>query len=489
MSSSDHLTRGDNLSNRLTVRHRFGRVGRTISADLQMGHTDHEADRDQESLNRYTDPESLATIDQTTGTQSGTNSLESRFTYTEPVGAAWQAQLTYNPSITHSSSDARTFAYDSLTDGFTTLVPVQSNSFANQHHVQSAGVAIQYKQDTWHWTSQASYKTQLLTRDQSFPSSGYLSYRFHDWLPSMTLIGTFAKKRNLKLRWWTASNVPHISQLQPVVENTNPLSLTAGNPYLRGTYTNTVSLRVSEANPTKKRSRFLFADFTRTSNPISSYTYTAGKDTVVTGIPLARGTQLTRPVNLDVAWTANLFAAYSWPMKWVKSIFTVNGGGAVDQTPTQLNNGINRNRTTSAHFGTTIASNISTDLDFTVTYQGSYNFSRNTLTGNTAGDYYAHTLGLRLTAVMPSGVVMRQEVSNQFQNNVSTVFGQNQVMWNTTFGKKFLKDEKGELHLTVVDVLHQDKSVGRSITATYVEDQRQLALGSFMQVVITYSFR
>jgi len=226
-----------------------------------------------------------------------------------------------------------------------------------------------------------------------------------------------------------------------------------------------------------------------TSNPISNYTYTATQDTVITGIQLARGTQLTRPVNLDVSWTANLFAAYSWPAKWLKSILTLNGGGSFDQTPTKLNQGINRNRTTTARFGLTIASNISPDLDFTVSYQGDYNISRNTLTANTTGDYYAHTLSLRLNTVMMDGVVMRQEVANTFQNNQSQVFGQNQVMWNTTLGKKFLKDQKAEARFTVTDVLHQDRSVGRSITATYVQDSRDLALGTFMQAVFTYSFR
>jgi hypothetical protein len=305
----------------------------------------------------------------------------------------------------------------------------------------------------------------------------------------MSLTNTFGGRRNFRLNWSTSSNPPSISQLQPVVDNSNPLSLSAGNPGLRETHTHNLSLRLSEADPLKSTSRFVFASVVRTSDPISNYTYTAPVDTVVSGIRLARGTQLTRPVNLDVSWAANLFAAYSRPAKWLKSIVTLNGGGSVNQTPTQLNSGVNRNRTTSVRFGTTLASNISPNLDFTVSYQGNYNISRNTLSANTAGDYYAHTLGLRLSTVMGNGIVMRQEVSNNFQNNQSQVFGQDQVMWNTTLGKKFLKDDKGELRLTVTDVLHQDRSVGRSITETYVQDSRDLALGTFMQVVFTYNFR
>ena len=488
-SETDNLTQGNNLSNRLTLRHRFHKRGRNVSADFQMGHTSRLADRDQMSLNRFTDPDSLGTIDQQTGSNSTTNSFSTRVAWTEPIAGGWQSQLTYAPAFTHSNSDARTFAYDSLTGGFSTLDPVQSNTFANRNSIQNGGAAVLYTRGVWRWLTQVSYQSTRLQSDQSFPIIGSIDHTYEDVLPSMTLTGTFSGRRNLRLNWSTSSNPPNINQLQPVVDNSNPLSLSAGNPTLSETYSNNFTLRLTEADPMHSRSRFLFANVIRTSNPISNYTYTAPVDTVVSGIALVRGTQLTRPVNLDVSWVANVFAAYSRPAKWMKSIVTVNGGGSFNQSPTKLNSGINRNRTTSIRFGSTIASNISTNLDFTLSYQGNYNMSRNTLTANTAADYYSHNLGLRLSAQAPNGMVAREEVSNVFQNNQSQVFGQNQVLWNTTFAKKFLKDDKGELRFTVTDVLHQDRSVGRSITETYVQDSRDRALGTFMQLVYTYTFR
>src|SRR5262249_21630112 len=401
----------------------------------------------------------------------------------------WQAQLTYNPAFTHSQSDARTFALDTLTGQYTLLDPVQSNSFANRNRSQNGGAALLYTHASWRWLTQAPCPSTPPHSQQSFPLTGRLDHTYDAVLPSMTLSGTFANRRNLRLNWSTSSNAPNINQLQPVVDNSNPLSLSAGNPTLHETYTNNVSLRLSEADPLKSKSRFVFANLLRTSNPISNFTYTAPVDTVVSGIALVRGTQLTRPVNLDVSWAANLFAAYSRPAKWLKSIVTLNGGGSFNETPTRINSGINRNRTTTLRFGTTVASNISPNLDFTVSYQGNYNLSRNTLSQNNTNDYYAHSLGLRLNAVGKYGVVVREEVTNTFQNNESVVFGQNQVMWNTTLGKKFMKDDKSELRVTITDVLQQDKAVGRSFTETYVQDSRDLALGRFMQAVFTYTFR
>jgi hypothetical protein len=85
--------------------------------------------------------------------------------------------------------------------------------------------------------------------------------------------------------------------------------------------------------------------------------------------------------------------------------------------------------------------------------------------------------------------VVREEVSHNLQNGVSDQYGQNEVLWNTTVGKKFLKNDTGELRLTATDVLQQDRSVGRSFTESYVQDSRDRTLGRFVQAVFTYTFK
>jgi len=239
----------------------------------------------------------------------------------------------------------------------------------------------------------------------------------------------------------------------------------------------------------KSKSRFLFANLARISHPISNATFTALTDTVIDGIALARGTQLTRPLNLDVSWSANAFAAYSRPVTFLKSIVTLHGGGSFNETPTQVNAGENRSRTWTVRYGSTFASNISQNLDFTVSYMGNYNISRNTLNTGSRPDYYSHTLGLRLNAVAKHGIVVRQEVNHNFQGGASQGYDQNVVLWNTTLGKKLLKGDKGEIRVTATDVLQQDRIVGRSFTETYVQDSRDRTLGRFIQAVFTYTFR
>jgi hypothetical protein len=63
------------------------------------------------------------------------------------------------------------------------------------------------------------------------------------------------------------------------------------------------------------------------------------------------------------------------------------------------------------------------------------------------------------------------------------------MLWNTTLGKKFLKDQRGEIRVTATDVLQQNRAVNRSVTETYVQDSRDQALSRYVQAVFTYSFK
>ncbi len=495
VNSSDGDTRnhttGDNLSNRLTLRHRFAKRGRNISADVNVSHNERDGDRAQRSLSQFVQNNvaSADTVDQLTNSGSVTNAISTRIAYTEPLTKGWQSQFTYNPQFTRSTSDARSLALDPA-GAYTRLDSTQSNSFTNRNTVQNGGAAVLYTRGTWRWLTQASVQQAKLQSEQEFPASRAFAKTFTDVLPSMTLSGTVAGRRNIRLNWNTATNAPSINQLQNVLDNSNPLSLSTGNPDLRQTYVNNVSLRISEAEPFKMKSRFLFFNVARTSHPISNATFTAPRDTTVDGISLPRGTQLTRPVNLEeAAWNANAFAVYSRPAKLLKSIVSVNGGGSFNQTPTLINAGVNRSKTWSVRYGSVLASNISPNLDFTLSYQGNYNITRNSLSTNNTGDYYAHTLGLRLNMVAKHGIVIRQEASHNLQSGVSQGFDQNVLLWNTTLGKKLFKNDVGEFKVTLTDVLKQDRSVARSFTESYIQDSRDRTLGQFVQAVFTYNFK
>lgn len=490
-SRASELVGGNNLSNRLTLRHRFAKRGRNVSADLNAGHTVRNGDSEQYSLSEYDQgaTTTLDTLDQRTHSATTTNSLSARIAFTEPLVPGLQAQLIYNPSLTRSDADARARHLDPLAGTYSIPDTALSNSYRNRNTQQNGGLAMLFTRGTWRLLGNASFQRTRLHSDQTFPAVLTIDRAFDDFLPSVTLSGTTANRRNLRLAYSTSTSNPSIGQLQNVVNNSNPLSLSSGNPDLRPTYTHSVSLRVSEADPAKSKSRFLFLNVSRTSNTIGNSTFTALRDTTVQGTFVPRGTQLTTPANLGESWNANLFGVYSRPTPWLKSIVSLNAGGSFTRTPSRLNGLTTVGSNGSVRAGSVLASNISPNLDFTLSYQGNYNITRSTRSTSNSGDYYSHTLGLRFNAVVGPGVVIREEVNHNLQSGVPSAYGQNVVLWNTSLGKKFTKSQNAELRVTATDALKQNRSVNRNTTETYVQDTRDQALGRYVQAVLTYNFK
>jgi hypothetical protein len=139
--------------------------------------------------------------------------------------------------------------------------------------------------------------------------------------------------------------------------------------------------------------------------------------------------------------------------------------------------------------GATIASNISENVDFTLSYMGNYTLSKNSLEPNEDTHYFNHTAGMKLNLMFWDGMVFRNEMNHILYTGLSSDYNQNYLLWNISLGKKFLSGQKGDIRLTVTDVLNQNKSVNRSITETYVEDTQNEVLGRYVMLTATYTIK
>ena len=60
-------------------------------------------------------------------------------------------------------------------------------------------------------------------------------------------------------------------------------------------------------------------------------------------------------------------------------------------------------------------------------------------------------------------------------------------LWNASFSRQFLKNNKGELKFSVFDILKQNRSVSRNYTDNYVEDVQNTVLRRFFMLTFTYN--
>ena len=493
LSHADNVTsgttQGNNLTSHLIARHKFAVRGRTVSLDLGASGTLRDNNGSLFSRVEYLQPAALGdTTDELTGLNTITRTLSARAVYTEPLGTHALLQLFASPSGTFSCSRSTGFLIDPLSGVYTTPDSALTNTFENTSIAQNGGAGVLMRRGLVNLMVNAAYQHSTLRSEQTVPRGAKVERTFDDVLPSMVLNINTADKRNLRVTYQASTRPPSVTQLQNVIDDSNPLILTTGNPQLKESVSHALMARYSRTQPAVSRSLFLTASVQRTANSIANDTYTAPTDTLLaSGIFLRRGTQLVTPVNLQGNWNAGTFLTSSRPLKLLKSVLNLSGGVTWNRSPGIVAGNETVSNTVGLNPGLVVSSNISPDLDFTLTYNGTYNIARNTRQSGDAGDYYTHSLGFRVNATVLKTLVFRDEVSNSLTTRVTNGYDQNTVLWNTSVAKKFFKNNRGELKFGANDVLDQNRNTRRSVTESYIQDVRNRALGRTLLLAFTWT--
>jgi uncharacterized membrane protein YgcG len=485
-------TAGYNLSNHLILRHKFDLPGRTISLDIGTGYNHKTGSSTLQSSADYTQGTLTQsdTLDQQATLLTSSSSLSTRLVYTEPLTISSLVQLSYSPSWTRNTSDNRKYRLDPVTGEYAALEENLSNTYEDWYTTHRAGIGYRYRDKGLNFMTDVSYQIASLKGNQQFPTSSGVARVFYDFLPSVTINDVISDHSNLRIFYRTSTSPPAVTQLQSVVDNTNPLLLTAGNPNLRQSYSHNFVTRYSEANPDKSRSFLAFFGLSYTGGYVANSTITALHDTLLAGgVPMAQGTQLTAPVNLDGDWSVRSFLTYSLPFGLIGSTLNLTSGFTYTRTPGLIQGDLSIANSYAMSAGAVVSSNISPDVDFTLSYTGNYTISRYSQQPLSNGNYFYHTAGVRINLIFLEGIVLRNDLNNTLYTGLAGGYNQDIVIWNVGLGKKFLGDQRGELRLTANDLLNQNKSVSRTITDSYVEDTQTQVLPRYVMLTFTYTLR
>ena len=255
-------------------------------------------------------------------------------------------------------------------------------------------------------------------------------------------------------------------------------------------YSHNVGLRYSLTKPTKARSFLTFINLSYTQNPIGTSTFIAQRPTTLAnGYVLQQGVQLTQPVNYDNSLSFRTFITGGMPLSIIKSQVNLNTSISYSRTPGLINGTLNLANQYSASEGIVLSSNISEKLDFNLGYNIAFNKQDNTVQTQSNSSYTVQTGNARLNWIFGKGFVYRTDVSYSSYSGLAAGYNQQFTLWNMELGKKFLKNQNGELKVSVFDLLNQNNSITRTLSETYREDVRSLVLRQYFMLTFTYTLR
>lgn len=487
-TNSKNNNLGYDLSNNVLFQHKFNEEGRTISMNVNTQLNERDNNGNYYSSSVYSDT-LISSLDQVFKTYSYTKKISGNLAYTEGLGKVGQVQVNYNPSYTESKSDKSTRDYNAANDAYDNFNGSLSNKYTNVYETQRAGLSYKYRKNKLNFSFGADAQQSTLKGKQEYPSPYQLNLPFRNILPNAMLNYRMSKAANLRVNYRTSTDIPSVSQLQNVVDISNPLQVKTGNPALKQTFENNVNIRFGGFNPQSSRNAMLFVNAGTIDNYISNATYILKSDSVIEGYQVKAGSQLSKPVNLSGYYNGRLFFVLGFPAKVIKSNLNFNGGINYYRTPSLLNNKLNYSNSYGTNGGVFIGSNISENLDFSLGYTGNYTNVKNTVNAQSDNNYFSHTATFKINWILFKGLLINTDLNHTLYSGLSQSFNQDYLLWNASLGYKFLKNKSLEAKVSVFDILNQNRSISRTVTGAYTEDSYTNILRRYALFSLTYTFR
>jgi hypothetical protein len=481
---------GYSLNNNILFRHAFSKRGRSISLNIGNSISNRNGNNQLNSDNIYYNTQKQDSINQLSNNKTKSNQYNFNLVYTEPIGQKGQLQLNYNPSFQKNSADQETYNFLKSTSKYSQFDSSLSNVFDNTYNTQRAGITFRRGDRNNMISAGLSYQNSELKSDQLFPQVSHINNSYNNILGNAMARIRLSAKSNLRIFYRSSVNPPSINQLQNVINTSNPLFYTVGNPDLKEQYSNSLVARYNFTNTGKGTSFFANVFVSTIKNYVGNNTFLQrGKDSALTStITLHAGSQLSKPVNLDGYLSARSFFTFGMPLKFIKSNINFNGGISYSKLPGILNEKASITNNLNYNIGSVLSSNISEFIDFNVSYSANINNVKNNLQASNQ-NYVTQSIGLAANLLTRKGTFFQNDISNEISSGLSEGFNQNYLLWNMAVGQKFLKGQKGELKLSVFDLLKQNKSINRDVTDLYVQDTRNDVLQQYFMLTFTYKLQ
>lgn len=483
-SASDGVT----MSGELRYSHRFAQ-GRVLSVGGDAGWNNGLSDGLLHADNYFVPIDSLVELDQLSLQSTNSVRVNGRLSYTEPFRDKDQLQIDYRPSVTRSYSDRQTTSYDSTTQAFSTIEPALSNTLTNTWTTHN--VETEYEANFGDTEIQlgVAYQNSTLNIENTFPTVATINRTYNNILPTFQWRQKFSLASDLRLVYRTSIAPPSATQLQNVLDNTNPIQITAGNPDLNQTYTHSLFMRFRDVNWMAGKTLFGFVSASLVEDFIGNETFITLRDTTIGTTIVGPGAQVTRPVNLSGYVNVRSFMTYGFRVPFIESNLNVNGGVTYARTPGIVNGSKNFANNTTINGGLYLSSNISEDIDFSVSYTGNYNIVANTIQAERDLNYFTQIATARLIWNI-GPLACSTDVANSLYSGLGDDFDRVFTIWNAGIGYRFLDNKQAEVRLTVFDILRQNNALNRTINDIFQESTRTTELlQQYFMLTFSYDLR
>jgi hypothetical protein len=470
---------GINGSLEATFRHRFTKKGRTYSIGLNSSYNTNDGSGSNFSVNEFNLPfrNYIDTLDQIYTTNRDGKNNSATLSYTEPIAKNKQLEFNYNISSNVNTSGRATLGYNKTTSNYDIAVPNLSNIFENTFNANRLTVNYRVQNAKYNFSIGSGLQVGDLV-SKNISTNTNLKQNFVNLFPSANFRYDFTKSKNLRMFYNGRTAQPSAEQLQPVIDNTNPLLIRTGNPNLKQQFSHSFRFLFNSFDIFTQKIIFATLSGSFIENDIQNSTTISGG-----------GVQTIKPVNLSGTYNVNGFFNYGFPIKKPKSNLNLMANVSRSQTQTLVNSISNFTRNT--NLGGTISwtTNIKEGFDMNFSSNSNLTMARYTLQPQQNGDFFSQTISTEATIYSKSGWVFSTDFDYIYNAGRSEGFNTSIPLWNASLSKQMLKNKAGELKFYVFDLLNQNISISRNVTSNFIQDLQTRVLKRYFMISFTYNLR
>lgn len=491
-TNSNSNTDAYNLGADIILRHRFPTEGRTLSLMMngKMSNTDGGTYTDYlNTLNMLSGTSQTEEYSQYKNTMNKQYSFRSNLSYTEKLTDHMQLQLGYKFSYSDSDSDRKTYMKSSVTDLYDQLDENLSNVYQTGYTTHAGNVGLRYHAGKLNAMIGADVQWSELSGDLVYPNPDRMNNTYFSFLPSFNLRYSLDRTNSFMLRYRSSSSSPSVTELQNVVDNSNSLFLSTGNPDLDQQISHTANLRYIRT--TKSGQTFIaMVGGTAKLGYVADSTFIAKEDIQISdNVTLNKGSQFTKPVNMDGYYSLQSMLTYGFPFDLIRSNINFSVSANYSNVPTIFNGEKSKTNELNIIPKVIIGSNISQNLDFTASYSAGINkiySSQNTADGT--GDYITHNAAAKLGCTFFWGLTFRSTFNYVGYTGLDTG-NEDYFLWNVSLGKKFLKNNAAEIKVEAFDILKQNQAFTHSTGSNYYDYINSNVLKPYAMISFVYTIR
>ncbi len=306
-----------------------------------------------------------------------------------------------------------------------------------------------------------------------------------NFTPTLDFRYRFNKQKNIRLNYRGRTSQPSMEDMMPIVDDTDPLNVRMGNPYLKPSFTQDFSLRYNNYIQSHFNSIMAFINYSNTRNSVSNMVTYDEKT----------GGRFTQPQNINGNWNVRSSFMYNASIDttgvwYVNSMTNFSYVNSVNYVNLDRDDTAEKNYTRTTSLGQRLGLSYRNQwLEVELNGNVDYAINKNKLQPNSNMNTWNFSYGTDITITAPWGTGFSTSAHMTSRRGYADASANtNEFIWNAQISQSFLNGRPLTVSLQFFDILHQRSSFSRAIDANSRRDTWYNSINSYAMLHVIFRF-